>query len=233
MNTILQTLFRPERAFNELKQENKFPVMALVILLILLAVNYILLIPINAKVLELTYSSMPFSEKQLEYTLGFTYKLRYLIVVGSIVTIAITMFVYALLLYTATVIAKPALTYVKSLTLIIYGYFAVLIGELINTGLLYIRGFDVIASPYEISQTGLNLMTAVEKTGAAVYTLLSMINPFQVWFVILLSTGLKVFANIKYIKALFICFIFWLLTVIYPVAAAYFSEMIMQKTGLM
>jgi len=60
-----------------------------------------------------------------------------------------------------------------------------------------------------------------------------LINPFQLWFLILLIVGLKVFADIKYAKALLISVIFWLLTVIYPVVMVVFSEITMKKAGLM
>ena len=81
--------------------------------------------------------------------------------------------------------------------------------------------------------TGLNVFTTVEDAGAAIYMLLCLINPFQIWFVILLSVGLMVFADIKYIKALILCIIFWLITIIYPIASAALAEMTMNKVGIM
>ena len=233
MNTILQTLFSPEKAFNELKQESKFPAMALIKLLLLMTVYLILLVPVTAKITAIMMSSMPLPEAQLNRALEIAHKLRYLQVIGGIFATAITLFLYALLLYIITLIAKPALNYTKSLILIVYSYFALVIGELINAGILYIRGLDKITNPFEISLTGLNLLTTVEKIGAAGYTFLTLINPFQIWFVILLSIGLKVFAEIKYAKALIICIIFWLLTAIYPVVAVLLSETAMKNAGFM
>ena len=233
MNIILQTLISPVKAFNELKRENKFPAMAFVILLLLTAVYLILMIPVSAKTVAITMSSMPLPEEQLEVTLSITHKLRYLIAIGGVFTVAITLFVYALLLYITTVVAKPSITYIKSFSLIVYSYFAVLLGDLINTGLLYMRGLDKITNPYEITMTGLNLLTTIEKAGAAMYIFLSMINPFQIWFIVLLSIGLKIFAEIKYKKALFICTIFWLITLIYPIVSVILGEMALKKAGVM
>ena len=235
MDTILQIFFSPGKAFSELKRENKFPVMAFVILLLLLAVNYILMVPITSKVMEVTMSLMPMQmpEKQFDAMMSMMHKLRYLMVIGNVFTIAIFLFIYALILYVITVIFKPAITYVKAFTLIIYSYFAILIGELINTGILYMRGLENITSPFEVMFTGLNLFTTIEETGAGIYTLLCLINPFQILFMVLLSIGLKIFADIKYIKALLICFIFWLITIIIPIGSAIFSEIAMNKAGLM
>ena len=235
MITIFQILFSPVKSFNALKQEGKFPTMTMVILLLFLAVNLILMVPITSKVttLMLSQSSMPLSEQQLEHSLGMLHKLRYLQVLGGVFTAATTLFLYALLLYIITLIAKPALTYVQSFTVIVYSYFALLIGGLLNTGMLYFRGLDKIMSPFEVELTGLNLLTTMEKAGGGLYTFLSLLNPFQLWFVILLSIGLKAFTEMKYTKALLLCILFWLITVIFPVASMVFSEITMQRAGIM
>ena len=233
MNTLLQTLFSPDRAFNDLKQESKFPAMALILLLLLIAVYLILLIPITAKITAMTMSSLSLPEAQLDKALAIVHKLRYLQVIGGLFSVAVTLFLYALLLYIITLIAKPALTYIQSFTLIIYSYFAIVIGELLNTGLLYIRGLEAITNPFEIVLTGLNVLTTIEKAGAVAYTFLTMINPFQVWFVILLSIGLKVFAEMKYAKALILCILLWLITLIFPVVSVMFSEITMKNAGIM
>jgi hypothetical protein len=235
MNTILQALFSPKRAFIELKQESKFPAMAMIILLLLVAVNLILMVPVTSKIttLMLTRSSMPIPEQQLERSLDILYKLRYLQVIGGIFSSAVSLFLYALLLFIITLIVKPALTYIKSFIIIVYGYFAVILGGLVNTGILYFKGMDSITNPFEIAFTGLNLLTTMEKAGGALYTFLSLVNPFQLWFVVIICVGLKVFTDIKYAKALLIGILFWLITVIYPVVAVLFAEMTMQRAGMM
>ena len=233
MNLIFKTLFNPVSAFNEIKRENKFPVMALVILLLLIVVNLILMVPITAKVTAITMSSMPLPEEQLEITMSMMHKLRYLMVIGGVFSTAIMLFIYALIFYIITVVAKPAISYIKAFSLIVYGYFAVLIGDFVNTGIMYMRGLEKITNQFELMFTGLNVFTAKEDAGAAIYMLLCLINPFQIWFVVLLSVGLKVFADIKYIKALLICIIFWLLLAIYPIATVVFAEMTLSKAGLM
>jgi len=130
-------------------------------------------------------------------------------------------------------IAKPALTYIKSFMIIVYSYFALVIGNFVNTGLLYMRGLDEITSPFDASLTGLNLLTTLEQAGAAVYTFLGLVNPFQIWFVVLLSVGLKVFTDIKYVKALVIGIVFWVITIIFPVLSVIINEVTMKNAGLM
>ena len=230
---ILQIFFNPVKVFSELKQENKFPVMAFIILLMLAAVNMILMVPITSKVTEITMSSMPLPEEQLDITMSMMHKLRYLIALGGVFTYAIMLFIYALIFYVLTVIAKPAISYVRAFTLITYSYFALLINEFINTFILYVRGLDKITDAFELMFTGLNAFTTREEAGAAIYTFLCYINPFQILYIALLSIGLKVFADIKHSKSLIICIIFLLILVIFSVGSAAFSEMKMNKAGLM
>ena len=233
MKTVLQIFFRPEKTFNELQQEEKFPVTALVILLFLMAVNSILLVPVTTKVMAMTMSSLPLSEEQMDRTLAFMYKLRYLLVLGGLISFAAVLFIKALVLYVVTIVAKPSLTYMESVTLIVFCYFAVILGDFLNTGLLYHRGIDAITNPYEISQTGLNLLTTVEEAGLTVYTFLSLINPFQIGFFLLLAAGIKVFAGIRYRKALIISIIFWIITLIYAVGTAFYAQTALEKTGIL
>jgi hypothetical protein len=216
-----------------LKQEGKFPGMALIILLLLVAINLILMIPVTAKIMEITMSSTSIPEEQKNIALQVMHNMRYLQALGGVFMTAVTLFLYALVMFVITAITKPVLGYIKSLTVIIYSYFSVVIGELINTALLYFKGWEEIQSPYEISVTGANLFTSVDKVGAPLYMFLSLVNPFQLWFIILLSIGIKVFTDMKYTKALIICIIFWLITVIFPVASAWFGEMAMQRAGVM
>ncbi|MDR1402717.1 MAG: YIP1 family protein [Tannerellaceae bacterium] len=223
MNTLLQVLSgSPTRAFGQLREESKFPVLALTASLLVAAVNLVIQLPLTMRILKLTLSSLP--QNQMDMAFDVAYKLRYLQILGSMLEMAITLFLYAFLLYIITAIAKPSLTYTKSFTLILYSYFALLTGDFVNTGLLYMRGLDKIENMYDVSLTGLNLLTTLDKSGAAIYQFLSLVNPFQIWFILLLCIGLKVFTDINYMKALILCLIFWIILTIYPVCAAFFAE---------
>jgi len=235
MNTILQIFFSPKKAFKELKEENNFPTMAFIIILVLIAVNLILMIPITSKIttLTLTQSSIPLSDQQLEQSLDIIYKLRYLTAISGVFSTAIILFLYAFLMYIITLIAKPVLGYIKSFTVMVYSYLALVFGGLVNTGLLYLQGIENITNPFEIELTGLCIFTTMDQAGGALYAFLSLVNPFQLWFVVLLSIGLKVFTEMKYVKALLLCILFWLITTIFPVVSMILAEMTIKKAGFM
>ena len=232
MNTLFLTLFRPARAFNQLKAET-FSAMSLMIVLLFMIINLILSIPVSEKIFQITTASMSLNPNQSSMISEITYKMRYLQVAGVAIMYLVMFLFYALLLQLAIRISKSRIDYKKALQLLVCCYLVVAIGDLVNTALIYIRGVDMIGHVYDLSLTGLNLLTSIEQVGATGYVFLSSINPFQLWFVVLLCIGLKVLAEMKPVKAIVICILFWLITILFPVLSVYFSQATLEKVGVM
>jgi len=233
MNTFFLVLFSPVKTFGELKTVDKFSAMSLIMLLFLMLLNLILMIPVSEKIALMTFSSMSLPESQLEMMTQVVHKMRYLQMAGTTIVYLIMFLFYALLLFVFVRIAQDKLEYKKALQLIVYSYFIIPVGDLINTVLLHVRGLEAITNIYDISLTGLTLFTSVEQTGATLYTFLGYINPFQLGFMVLLSIGLKVFADMKQTKALIISVLFWLFTILIPTLSVYFAASAAAKAGVM
>jgi len=223
----------PVKAFNRLKTEEKFPVLALIVLLTLVLIHLILNIPISAKLSDIVLSGMSIPEKQKDMAIEVTHKLRYLSMIGGFVMYVIILFVQALVLFVIALIFKAQLSYMKALRLIIYCFFVLIIGDIVDTALVYFKGIDNIESMYGIMLTGANLLTSVEKAGVALYVFLSYINPFQLWFVVLLTIGIKIFTDFAWSKSFAICIIFWLIITLFPVASTTISQIALAHKGLM
>jgi hypothetical protein len=191
-------------------------------------------VPVTTKVMELTFLSVqvPMSDEQIETTLQLMYKLRDLQVFGSIFSYMFILAVYTLLFWLITKLAKCTLSFQKAFELIIHCYFVLVIGALVNIFVLYFRGIENIVNMYEISLTGLNLLTSSESVGIPFYTFLSLINPFQIWFLALLTVGLAKLADIKLNKAFFISFLFWVILIAFPVCTIYFTQTFLKSKGL-
>ena len=234
MDTFFKILYMPAEAFQALKGRNKFPWMSLILLLVVVIINNILLIPVTVKVSELSLTSMslPISDEQIETTMKFMYKIRYLQVVGAFFMYIFMLVVYTLIIWILTKIAKRSLSFQKTFELVIHCCFVLAIGALVNTFVLYEQGIENIKNMFEISLTGLNLLTSVESVGVVFYTFLSLINPFYVWFVVLLTIGLSILTGMKHIKAFIISFIFWIMIIAYSVISVYFAYALMIRKGL-
>lgn len=223
MNTLFLAIFQPVETFRKAKTTD-FSVMSMIVLLFLMLVNLILMIPITEKVTALTFSTSSLSEDQIETITQIVYEMRYLQIVGIEISYILMLLFYGLLLYLFVSLAKGKLKYKKALQLIIYSYLIIIIGDLVNTAILYIRGLDAITNAYENSFLGLNILTSVEQVGVTVYVFLSYITPFQLAFVILLSIGVKVFTKINSLKSLTISVLIWIISIILPTLSVYFSQ---------
>jgi len=234
MDTLIKVIYSPVKVFRKMKNMEKFPAMSLIVLLIVVVINNILMIPVTTKIFELTFSSMqiPVSDDQVEKAMLMLHKMRYLTAVGAVFTYCFTLVVYTLIIWVFTKIAKLSLSFSKAFELIIHCCFILVIGSLVNTFILYYQGIENITNIYKISLTGLNLLTSTEQVGVTFYTFLSLINPFYIWFLFLLTLGLATLADVKFSKAFFPCFLFWIIIIVFPVVTIYFSQMIMQRSGL-
>ena len=233
MDTLLNIIVNPVKAFKQLKTEEKFPIMAFLVLLRLVLIHLILMTPVSAKLSDIVLSGMSIPEKQKDMAIEVTHKLRYLSMIGGFIMYAVILFLQALVLFVIALIFKAQLNYTKTLRLIIYCFIVLVIGDLVNTALIYFKGIDTIENMYSVTLTGANVLTSVEKAGVALYTFLAYINPFQLWFVVLLTIGIKIFTDFGWGKSFAICIIFWLIITLFPVASATISQIAMARQGLM
>ena len=237
MDTLLKMIYNPVRSFQSLKSTDKFPTMSLIVLLIVVVINNILMIPVTAKIMELTFSSLqiPFSEvqtRQVDTIMQTMHKLRYLQAVGAVFSYLFMLVVYALIIWVLTKISKQSLSFQKAFELMIHCCFVLTIGTLVNTFILYGQGIENIKNLYEVSLTGLNLLTSTEQVGVVFYTFLTLINPFYIWFLVLLTLGLAILADIKISKAFFTGFLFWIILIAFPVIMIYISQLALHRSGL-
>ena len=234
MDTLLKAIYSPVRAFQNLRNTEKFPTMSLLLLLIVVVINNILMIPVTVKIMELTFSSMqlPIGEDQIDTAMQMMNRMRYLSAVGSVFTYLFMLVTYTLIIWVLTKISKQSLSFQKAFGLIVHCCFILVIGDLVNTFILYNQGIENINNMYEISLTGLNLLTSVEQVGVVFYTFLSLINPFYIWFLILLTLGLAIFADTTFSKAFMTGFLFWVIIIAFPVVTIYISQLFMQRSGL-
>ena len=234
MKTFLKILYNPVEAFRDLKNTGKFPFMALILLLVVVIINQILMIPVTTKTTEISFSSMalPLNDDQIETTMNMMYKLRYLQVVAAVFSHLFLLAFYTLIIWLFLKIAKQKLSFQKTFEFIIHCFLVLCLGDLVNTFLLYYQGIENISNMYEIALTGLNLLTSTERVGVTFYTFLATINPFYIWFVILLTIGLKILADIKYAKAFIFSFIFWAILVSITVVPIYFTQTLLHNKGL-
>lgn len=224
MNTLLSLFFSPVRTFNNWKLSDRSTTFNAVAILLLMLINLILMIPISAKIAIITFTSADIPDYQIDSMIQVSYKMRYLQVVGSEILYIVMFVFYSYILRLIVKLGGGFISFKKVFQLIVSSYLVIVIGDLINTFLLYIRGVDSIKNIYDTSLVSANLFTSINQVGTVMYTLLSYVSPFQLYFVVLVGLGLSILCDMKKRKAFIISFLFWIITILIPVLSVYYSQ---------
>jgi hypothetical protein len=231
MKTLILLITNPAESFKRLKSEEKFQTVAFVALSTLMLVNLILNVPVNTKLALATLSNMEgLPEAQVDAGMQVVYNLRFFSMAGLFVWELVVLFLNVAALFAVACIAGMKIPFGKVANLIILCYVVQVIGGLVDTSLLYLRGIDAIGSPSDVQMTSLNMLFPA--SDMTLFTLLSYLNPFQVWYAILLCWGLKIVTGESYAKSFAVGIVYWLITVAVPVVSAYLSQSMMQKFGI-
>lgn len=233
MKEFILILINPKKCYKSFKTTSFSWGKGLLLLLLLSVIVQILFFPINKVVMNHSdfLSKMP--ADKIEMMKAIQEKMKYIGLLTSSILFMIKMFFYTLVLWLLSLLSKKKVNFLQVLSLVIISFFVVVLGDIVNVGILYFQGIDKITSEYGIYKTGLNIFFDIKSTGPILYAMLRYFNPFQIWFVILLIIGLKSVAEIKIPKATIIILFFWLIIVFIPVFMVYIGEIVKHKTGLM
>ena len=209
---IMRFFYRPSDFMVQLKVNRRFPKYAFIGLLIFILFLAILLIPINLKTIYLQFSE---NIVRADAMMQIIEKMNIVQVFITVVVYILMLLLNVYLLNTVMRISKVNTSFVKVLYLMIFAYFILLLGDLANIGLVYLRGLDNISSQYDISNLlGLNAFFSPMRINPFLYTCLTYINPFRIWFFIILAKGLNIIFNCRGYKAIFILSFYFLILVV-------------------
>ena len=231
MKEFIQIIANPVGLYKEANTINW--VRVLLILVLLTIINSLLSLQIGEVVLKNSeiFTKMP--SEQAEMIKATQQKLKYFGVVTSSIVFITKMFFYSLILWGGVSIFRKGINFSRILSVLLISYFIIVLGDLVNVGANYLVGIENITSQYDAYKIGINSFFSVKDIGGPIYTALFFINPFQIWFIILLVLGLKTIAEIDKSRAILVTLIFWFITVLIPVIMAYMSEIAMSKAGAM
>lgn len=232
MKEFFLILFQPKSCFESLKTTS-FPWgKGLLFLLFIVIINSILSFPIGKAVMNHSdiFSRMP--ADKAEMMKAMQEKMKYLGLFTVSILFVIKMFFYSLVLWLLSFFCKKEVKFISILSIIIVTSFVIVLGDIVNTMIIYFQGTDKVISEYTVHKSGLNILFDVSNIGAVFYTLLTYINPFQIWFIVLLIIGLKNLVGIKITNGAVITLLFWLITIAIPTLMVYMAEMAKSKMGV-
>lgn len=187
MKNLFTIFFSPEATFKRVKEKSKmawiFPAIAL---LIFSVVMIILQMPLMEKQMLQTFKEQHIDPSLMDTTLQMS-KVSAL-VVTPLVTVGM-LFVVGLLLMLLNLIIRGEAKYMQLVTVASFGAIPGILGGLL-TGIM-VRTMDVQSA----SDITLSLGALVSDKSSQLYHILSLLNPFSIWGLVLYVLGAAVMMN--------------------------------------
>lgn len=232
MNDLISIIFRPKKEFQAVRENTVQWLFLFIALLLLTLISQILSFPIAEQLINHSdmFSKLP--PEQLEKIKNVTQKMRYVQLISGGFMFIIKILVFTLLVWGGVYAFQGKIKFEQALILVLLVNLVIILGDLVNIGILFARGIENIHSQYDMAKTGLNVLVSKDQTGTGLYTILSYINPFEIWYVILLIIGIRTVTGLSSMSSISITLIIWLLTIAVVATMAVVGEMARAKMGV-
>lgn len=231
---LIQIIISPTKVFELIKNKALKWSILLIIMTILVVAFSLLNIPIKNEIMLKSDIATRVSSDQLAMIQNLQSKMQYINLIASAVQFLIKMAFFSLLLWGGVRLFRNNVKYVQIFSLFICAYFIIVLGDYFNTLINYIAGIEHINVRYNIYKIGINVLFDVNKIGVFLYTFLYYINPFQIWFLLLVTYGLTYVTQIKLKYSFFIILSLWIIAIVSPsLLSVYIAESSMSKIDML
>ncbi|MDR3093352.1 MAG: YIP1 family protein [Bacteroidales bacterium] len=206
-------LYQPEKAFGNIGAKPSWGVDCVIISVVLIVISYFLF-PVQDRIMELSLHTLtPEQREAMKSMSAVTTITRYVTLALVPLSLLFSSLVTAALVYAGTSICKGKKVFKELFALSIAAYMIKAIGGYVNTVVLVlIKGVESMQHPLDVSPTGLNALFDIKNTGVFLYSFLSSITFFEIWFVVVMIFGISRLAGINAKKSAVIVITIWLLT---------------------
>jgi hypothetical protein len=217
-------LYQPEKAFDNISTKPAWGLDFAIISLILIVVAYFSF-PVQEQLMELSFAKLPPEQREaIKGMSAITTITRYVGLAMVPVSCIIYMLVWTALVYAGTSICKGKKVFKELFALSIAAYIIKAIGGYVNiVVLILVTGVESIKSPFDVTPTGLNALFDVQHTGVFLYSVLSAVTVFEIWFLVVAIFGASRLAAINIKKSATVVIAIWLLITLTSAAIAAFS----------
>ena len=226
--TILIDVFgEPSAAFKALKNRPRWLVVFVVISLIAIGSAWAIL-PFTQEIAHAKMLSSGMDEAQIDRAQEITGKFSFIGLFFAPVALLIKWLLFSGLLYLAAglLAATEELRFKTVYASVVHAELILVLAGLVNAALLlYFRDVDAIESVADLQVIpGLHFLLADGADNIRLATFLSHINPFTIWYIVVLTSGVSIVAEFSKVKAGMLATTVWLLSVLLQVALIGFSS---------
>ncbi len=213
LRIITDIISEPRAAFTELILQPNWFTVWLIIGVVLIGVGWAIL-PFSQQISHNKLLESGMDDVQIEQSRGMVEGLSFVGLLFTPVPLLLKWLIFASVFYFgARFLGSPeALKFKPMFAVVAYSELILVFSELINAALLL--GFKQIDDVQDYTDLqvipGLHLLFGDETLGIPLFTFLSQIQPFFIWYLVVLSLGVAVVANLNRRRAEFLVVFVWL-----------------------
>ncbi len=160
-------------------------------------------------------------EEQIQQSLAVVERFKYIGFAAAPVTLLLRWSILAALLYFSSVLldAEGAFKFKTVFAVVVHSELILLLMAVINVLLLYAKGPETVDHVTDLQAiVGLDILVPDNISSLPLFTFLSNINIFSIWYVATLAIGISVITNFSRLKSAILVSVVWLLGVGFQVA---------------
>lgn len=224
---LLNVLATPTDVFASLKERPRWVVAFVVITVVSIAIAW-LMIPFSQQIALVALSGR-LSAERLHQALAMAGRFRYIGFAAVPFTLLIKWAVVAAILFLLCYLleAPNELKYRKFFSVVAFSGVILLFMSIVNVLILYLKGVGAVQSVADLAPTdvyaGLGFLVKANGKNLPLYSLLSNINVFAIWYIITLTVGVSVLTGYRKLKSAGIVTAVWFLGVVLQVVMAFIA----------
>ena len=207
IKNLKNLIWEPSALFNDLKEKPTWLLPFIIICLIGVTLAFILH-PFQIKLL-LANIPKDIPEESATFMLHRVNKSKYigysLIPLVTLLRLAI----FSGLILLGSYLFSDNLKYKQVFSIVSWSNIILILGGILNVIIIYLEGVNSINDPTDLATIGLSMFFNADSIDIVWFTLLSEISVFSVWFIILVSMGVKIIGRITTSKSAFISIFVW------------------------
>ena len=211
LKLVLSTPLTPTEAYLELKKQPRW-FLVFTLIAVASAACVVLSMPFTRQVALMSLSGI-LANDQLESAVSLSERVQYLAVLVAPVGLLGKWLLAAAFLYAFSIILDVHdLQFRRVFAAVVHAEIVLVLMSCVNVLLLYLKGPVAMKSPIDLqSVAGLDILLSNAPANVPLFVLLNGINPFSVWYIVILSTGVSVMTGLSKFKSGMMVTILWLI----------------------
>lgn len=207
LNRFVWIFVSPHRVFDDIKERRVTWVQPWILASLLYMLVTWIMMPIQAALLEI---NSELSAEQIDQQLDVMDRFGFMWIILAPAGALLITFVMAGLSYIAVTMASREATFKQYLTLSFYTGIVAMVGQLISSTIVRVRGLDLIQAP-EDAQLSVSLRVLAPEGSAVLRGLLASIEFFALWSLALVAVGLMRIFGMSRGQSIGVAVMLWIL----------------------